>query len=67
MNFWTLLIKDTAHFCIGLLGFSIYVGVVFLIQQGINMLVSWCGRHIPFAKIGQAAHDFWLKVKKEEQ
>ena len=67
MNFWMLVLKDTAHFFIGLYGFLIYVGFYMAVSFMVNKLVRWCDKHIPFAKIGQFAQKLWLKVKGEEQ
>lgn len=67
MNFWTLLIKDTAHFFIGLYGFLILAAVVVLIQTASEKIVKFFDRYIPFAEIGQFAHDLWFKVKGEKQ
>lgn len=67
MNFWMLVLKDTAHFFIGLYGFLILAGVVILIQTASEKVVKFFDRHIPFAEIGRYAHSLWLKVKGEEQ
>ena len=67
MNFWILVLKDTAHFIIGLYGFLILAAVVILIQIASDKVVKFLDRHIPFAKIGQFAQKLWFKVKGEEQ
>ena len=67
MNFWTLLLKDTANFFIGLLGFLIYIGIYMAVSFMVSKLVRWCDKHIPFAEISKFAHGLWNKVNKEEQ
>ncbi|MBW7572447.1 hypothetical protein [Caproiciproducens faecalis] len=67
MSFMRLLLTDTAHFFIGLLGFLIYVGFYMAVSFMVNKLVRWCDKHIPFAEIGQFVQKLWFKVKGEEQ
>jgi len=64
---FTLFLKETEYFCIGFCGFWLYMNVIFLICDGIEMLVKLCRTHIPFAKLSSFTHGLWLKVKREEK